>query len=87
MTAITIPVSESLMASVNQSLTEMAATMKRQYAAKMFQEGKITLAQGAEFCGVAFTDFMFMLSDMGVALIDYAPEELDRELACMEARL
>jgi predicted HTH domain antitoxin len=87
MTTITIPVSDNFVYALNQTPNEIAENMKLQYAAKLFQDGKITIGQGAEFCGIAFTDFMFSLGKMGIPVIDYSPEELDKELECLRARL
>jgi predicted HTH domain antitoxin len=85
MANIAIPVSDSLLFALNQSVNEIAVVMRQQYAMKMVHDGKLTLAQGAEFCGVSFRDFMDMLSDAGIPVADYSPEELDEEVARAEA--
>jgi predicted HTH domain antitoxin len=83
MTKVAIPVSisASLLLALNQSVNEIAAMMRQQYAMKMFQEGKLTLGQGAEFCGVSYRDFMDMLAKARIPVADYGAEELDAELS------
>jgi predicted HTH domain antitoxin len=87
MVTVTIPLSDDFVFTLNQTPKEITENMKLQYAAKLFQDGKITIAQGAEFCGIAFTDFMFTLGKMGIPVIDYSPDELDKELECLRTRL
>jgi predicted HTH domain antitoxin len=81
--AIPVSVSDTLLLALNQSVNEIAATMRQQYAMKMFHEGKLTLGQGAEFCGVSYRDFMDMLSQAGIPVADYGSDELDAELDCL----
>jgi predicted HTH domain antitoxin len=78
--AIPVSVSDTLVLALNQSVNEIATAMRQQYAMKMFQEGKLTLGQSAEFCGVSYRDFMDMLSDAGIPVADYGADELDAEL-------
>jgi predicted HTH domain antitoxin len=85
MATIAIPISEILLASLNQSVNEVAETMKRQYALKMFREAKLTLNQGAEFCGLNMYEFMALLDETGIPIIDYDDDDFDREMANLEA--
>jgi predicted HTH domain antitoxin len=50
---------------------------------KSFHEGKLTLAQGAAFCGMNIYDFISTLSQAGIPIMDYSIEEVDRELAML----
>jgi predicted HTH domain antitoxin len=54
--------------------------MSTEYAMKMYQEGKLTLGQAAEFCGVCLYDFTAFLAVQDIPVINYDPEDLDREL-------
>jgi hypothetical protein len=44
MQIMTIPVSEDILSTVHMSKDEMAAVMSRDYAVKLFAEGRLTLA-------------------------------------------
>ncbi|GHU66460.1 hypothetical protein FACS189447_07350 [Spirochaetia bacterium] len=58
----------------------MNSSLQKEYATKMYQEGKLTLGQAAEFCGVCLYDFTVLLAAQDIPVINYDPEELDREL-------
>jgi predicted HTH domain antitoxin len=60
---------------------ETAAAMSREYAMKMFHQGKLTLVQSAELCGLDIYDFMAALSQAGIPVIDYDPQDLEKELS------
>jgi predicted HTH domain antitoxin len=81
MQTVTIPVSEALLAAANMDKEEMAIDMSREYAMKMFHQGKLTLVQSAELCGLDIYDFLSVLSQAGIPVIDYNPDELEKELS------
>jgi hypothetical protein len=43
MQTVTIPVLDAMLIAANMDTEEMAAAMSREYAMKMFQQGKLTL--------------------------------------------
>ncbi|MDR3122525.1 MAG: UPF0175 family protein [Treponema sp.] len=45
----------------------------------MFREGKISLEQGAEFCGMNIYEFLDILAAAGIPAITYPAEELEEE--------
>jgi predicted HTH domain antitoxin len=63
---------------------EMAAAMSREYAMKMFHQGNLTLVQSAELCGLDIYDFMSVLSQAGIPVIAYDPQDLEKELSYFE---
>jgi predicted HTH domain antitoxin len=75
-----ITFSDDLLLSLNMSVNEIVSSMRKEYAAKMYQEGKLTLGQAAEFCGVCLYDFTALLAVQDIPVINYDPEDLDREL-------
>jgi len=47
---------------------------------KLFETGKLSLGQAADLSGYSKPTFIELLSKRGVAVIDYPPEELEREM-------
>jgi len=83
MTQVTIPVSDSVLTSLNMEAAEISFSMRKEFALKSFRDGKLTLAQGADFCGMNIYDFILTVSNAGIPIIDYGIEEVDRELALL----
>ena len=52
-------------------------------AIKLFQDGTMSLGRAAKLAGLSYEAFVEHLSSIGVAVVDYPPEELDRELAAV----
>jgi predicted HTH domain antitoxin len=52
MQIMTIPVSEDILSAGHMSKDEMAAVMSRDYAVKLFAEGRLTVSQSARLCGM-----------------------------------
>jgi predicted HTH domain antitoxin len=83
MTQVTISISDSILTSLNMEAEEITASMRKGFALKSFQDGKLTLAQAAAFCGMNIYDFIATASQAGISIIDYSIEEVDRELALL----
>jgi predicted HTH domain antitoxin len=81
MQTITISVSDTVLASTNMDKNEMAQAMCREFAVKLFREGGLSLEQSADLCKMNIYDFLSVLSRAGVPVIDYTPEELEKEIA------
>ena len=47
---------------------------------KLFESERISLGKAAELAGYSKRTFMELLRKQGTPVIDYSPEELDREL-------
>jgi predicted HTH domain antitoxin len=62
---------------------EVALSMRKEFALKSFRDGKLTLAQGANFCSMDIYDFVSNVSQAGIPVIDYSIEDVDRELALL----
>jgi predicted HTH domain antitoxin len=78
---VTIPVSDAILTAANMDKNEIAETMRRECAIKLFQKRKLTLVQSAELCGMNIYDFLTVLSQAGVPVIDYDPQDLEKEIA------
>ena len=85
MTQVTIPVSDSILTSLNMEAEEIAFSMRKEFALKSFRDGKLTLAQGAIFCGMNIYDFISTASQANIPIIDYSIEDVDMELAQLNA--
>jgi predicted HTH domain antitoxin len=62
---------------------EIALSMRKGFALKSFRDGKLTLVQAADFCGMNIYDFISAASQADIPIIDYGIEEVDRELALL----
>ena len=60
---------------------EIAHSMREEFALKLFRNGKLTLAQGADLCGTNIYDFISNVSRAGIPIIDYGIEDVNNELA------
>ncbi len=49
-------------------------------AVKLYDDNTITLPQAAKLAGMGLESFMDLLGRMGVAVIRYAPEDLENEV-------
>ena len=83
MTQVTIPVSDTILTSLNMDAEEIVLSMQKEFALKSFQNGKLTLVQAANFCGMNIYDFISTVSQANIPIIDYSIEEVDRELALL----
>jgi hypothetical protein len=81
MTEVKIPVAENILVSLNMDVEELVSSMQKEFALKSFHDGKLTLAQGAAFCGMNVYDFISAASQAGIPIIDYSIEDVERELA------
>lgn len=85
MVSIAIPITDSVLTALKMNEAEIAALMRRESAFKLYRDGSLTLKQGADLCGADLYDFMTMLSDAGIPVIDYSPEELETEVSDLES--
>ena len=85
MAQVTIPVSDNILTTLNMEVGEIGFSMRKEFALKSFRDGKLTLAQGANFCGMNIYDFISCVSQAGIPIIDYTIEEVDQELAQLNA--
>lgn len=54
-------------------------------AVKLFDDDVVSLRQGAKLAGMTLDEFMSECSGRNVPVVRYPPEELDRELATLDA--
>lgn len=54
-------------------------------AARLFADHTISLGKAAKLAGLPLQDFIAVLGARGIPTVDYPPEEIDEELAVLEA--
>jgi predicted HTH domain antitoxin len=84
MELMTIPVSEDILSAVHMSKDELAALMIRNYAVKLFADGRLTITQSAKLCGTDIFDFLDALAKAGIPVADSEAEDLEAELASLK---
>ncbi|MBZ8180924.1 UPF0175 family protein [Oscillatoria salina] len=50
-------------------------------AAKLYEVGKLSLGKAAELAGYSKSTFIEVISKMGIAVINYPAEDLEREIS------
>ena len=85
MPQVMVPVSDNVLTSLNMGAEEMVLSMRKEFALKSFRDGKLTLSQSANLCGLNIYDFISTASQAGIPIIDYGIEEVERELAMLNA--
>jgi len=52
-------------------------------AIKLFQDGTLSLGKAAKFANLSYEAMVEQLASVGVAAVDYPPEELDAEVTAI----
>lgn len=58
----------------------LAQGVHRAMAMSLFEAGQIRLGQGARLADQSLEEFITLLGAAGIPVVDYPPEDLDREL-------
>ena len=58
----------------------------RTVAVHLFESGQTTLSQGARLAGISMEEFMKILGQLGIPVVNYPPEDLERELEVLRTR-
>lgn len=64
----------------------LVGVLRRTLALRLFEKGRLTLAQAAKLAAVSTEDFMALAGGAGVVVVDYLPEELGEEMATARPR-
>lgn len=62
----------------NERLIELG--VHRNIAIHLFESGQVTLGRAAKIAGLSIGDFLDVLGPLGIPVVDYPPEELEKEL-------
>jgi len=87
LTQLTMSLPEQIWLSMNMKADEVMSAMRRDYGVKMYQTGKLTLSQAADFCGVNLYEFVSLLTLSAIPVIDYAAEELESEFKHLSKKM
>lgn len=77
---VTVQVPESSFSALRTTPEEFAQEMKRAAVVKWYELGKIPQSKGAEICGVTRAEFLRILGEHKVSVIQYDDASLEREL-------
>lgn len=77
---ITIPYTEDILASANLSPTELTDITRLAVAAKLFEDGRLTLGQAAKLYGQSRMEFMSTLVRHGYSCVNLTADEAGDEL-------
>lgn len=80
MSFLQIEIPDHLLISMNETVDSLKQDIKFEFAKKLFQKQKLTISQASEFCSLNIKEFMNRLSQDGIPVIDYDPDELEREV-------
>ncbi len=80
-----ISIPDELLVTLNQSEDEFISAMKMDYAARLFQDEKLSLGQAAALAGKTYPYFLEYLHERHIPVLRYTPGELDRELKALES--
>jgi predicted HTH domain antitoxin len=78
---IVLDLPESSFSALRTTPEEFAREMKYAAVAKWYEMGRISQAKGAEICGVTRAEFLRILSEHQVSVIQYDEAMLDRGLS------
>lgn len=77
---ITIPYTEDILASANLSPSELADITRLAGAAKLFENGRLTLGQAAKLYGQPRVEFMATLVNHGYSCVNLMEDDAEDEL-------
>lgn len=70
---------KTIVLNIPESLELNDREAKMLLASRLYEQGKLTLGQGAEMTGLSKSTFMELLSDYDVKLINHSPADLDTD--------
>lgn len=77
---ITIPYTDDILASANLSCAELADITRLAGAAKLFEDGRLTLGQAAKLYGQSRVEFMATLVNHGYSCVNLSEDDAEDEL-------
>jgi len=83
--SLTIEYGDDVLFSVGLSQDDFAEEARFLLAAKLYELGKLTSGQAAEFCGQGRMQFLLELPRVGVSMSNLRREDADAELEFLRA--
>ncbi len=78
--SITITYTDDILASANLSRSELAEITRLAGAAKLFEDGRLTLGQAAKLYGQTRVEFMATLVNHGYSCVNLTEDDAEDEL-------
>jgi len=78
---VTVQVPESSFSALRTTPKKYAREMKLAAVVEWYELGKVSQSKGAEICGVSRAEFLRILGEHKVSVIQYDEDSLDLELA------
>jgi len=83
---LTMSLPERLWFSMNMEADELMSAMRKEYGLKLYQTGKLTLSQAADFCGMNIYEFVSLRTLSAVPVMDYPTDELESEFQLLSEK-
>ncbi|MGB7209890.1 MAG: UPF0175 family protein [Pyrinomonadaceae bacterium] len=77
---LTIEYSDDLLYRLGQSREGFSAEAKLLLAAKLYELGRLSSGEAAQFAGKSRVEFLFALNQLGIPMSNLRAEDLDNEL-------
>ena len=87
LTQLTMSLPKNIWLSMDMKADELMSAMRKEYGLKLYQTGKLTLSQSADFCGVNIYEFMSLLTLASIPVIDYSADELESEFEYLSKKM
>jgi len=78
---------ESVWLAMNMNADELMSEMRKDYGLKLYQTGKFTLSQAADFCAVNIYEFVSLLTLSAIPVINYSSDELESEFQYLSKKM
>lgn len=85
MEQLTINYPEGLESAISTTREELEYQIRLMAALKMFELGKLSSGKAAQLAGITRVEFFEMCGRYHVPIINYSPEELERELEALRS--
>ena len=87
LTQLTMSLPEKLWLSMNMKSDELVSDMRKEYGLKLYQTGKLTLSQAADFCAMNIYEFVSLLTLSSIPVMDYSADELNNEFKHLSKKM
>jgi len=84
---LTMSLPKKLWLSMNMEADELMSAMRKEYGLKLYQTGKLTLSQAADFCGIDIYEFVSLLTLSSIPVVDYSSNELENEFKLLSSKM
>jgi predicted HTH domain antitoxin len=86
MKALEIPYPDDLPAQLGKTSEEFEQELRFLVVAKLYELGRISSGRAAELAGMERIEFLRSLGQYRISILNYCPEELEREIEDAKAR-